>query len=167
MDKNNLLKLFSTQNITYSVFEHKALHTVAESKYKRGHIEGAHTKNLFLKNKKNNFFLFSCLESTLIDLKILKKNLNLGNISFAKNEHLKNMLGVNPGAVTPFGLLNDIQNEIKFYLDQKIIQYNKVNFHPLINTSTITLQTQGFLSFMKLNNKFVNIFNFDNYTLVK
>ena len=115
----------------------------------------------------DQFFLFSCLETTLIDLKKLKKQLNIGNISFAKNEFLKSLLGVKPGAVTPFGLINDVKNEVNYYLDKNIIHYKQVNFHPLVNTSTVTLETKDFLKFMKANNKLVNIYNFDNYTLVK
>ncbi|MBO6465364.1 MAG: hypothetical protein HVK43_01970, partial [Pelagibacteraceae bacterium] len=124
-----------------------------------------HTKNLFLKNKKNKFFLFSCQESTIVDLKQLNKELNLGNISFAKDLYLKNILGVKPGSVTPFGLINDQNNEIKFFLDKKILYHKKVNFHPLVNTSTISLDIKDFLLFMKKNNKLVNIINFDNYTI--
>ena len=91
--------------------------------------------------------------------------LELGNISFARDLYLKNILGVNPGSVTPFGLINDQESRIKFFLDKKILYHKKVNFHPLVNTSTISLDTKEFLLFMKKNNKLVNIFNFDNYIL--
>ena len=160
-----LLNLLVKHNIKYDIVEHPPLNTVQESKKMRGEIDGAHTKNLFLKNKKNNFFLFSCLESTIVDLKQLTKVLNLGNVSFARNFYLTNILGINPGSVTPFGLINDRENETKFFLDKKILCHNKVNFHPLINTSTVSLNTKDFLLFMKKNNKLVNIINFDNYTL--
>ena len=165
MNKLDLLTMLSRDNIKYDVYEHPSLHTVEESKKLRGKIEGIHTKNLFLKNKKNNFFLFSCQESTIVDLKQLKKTLNLGNISFARDLYLKNILGVKPGSVTPFGLINDQNNEIKFFLDKKILYHKKVNFHPLVNTSTVSLDIKDFLLFMKKNNKLVNIFNFDNYTI--
>ena len=165
MNKLDLLTMLSKHSIKYNVYEHPSLHTVEESKKLRGKIKGIHTKNLFLKNKKNNFFLFSCQESAIIDLKQLKKALNLGNISFAGDLYLKNILGVKPGSVTPFGLINDQNNEIKFFLDKKILYHKKVNFHPLVNTSTVSLDTKDFLLFMKKNNKLVNIFNFDNYTI--
>ena len=165
MNKLDLLTMLSKHNIKYDIYEHLSLHTVEESKKLRGKIEGIHTKNLFLKNKKNNFFLFSCQESTIVDLKQLKKALNSGNISFAGDLYLKNILGVNPGSVTPLGLINDQNNEIKFFLDKKILYHKKVNFHPLVNTSTVSLNTKDFLLFMKKNNKLVNIFNFDNYTI--
>ena len=165
MNKLDLLTMLSKLNIRYNIYEHPPLHTVKESKKLRGRIEGIHTKNLFLKNKKNKFFLFSCQESTIVDLKQLNKELNLGNISFAKDLYLKNILGVKPGSVTPFGLINDQNNEIEFFLDKKIFYHKKVNFHPLVNTSTVSLDAKDFLLFMKKNNKLVNIFNFDNYTI--
>ena len=165
MNKMDLLTMLSRHNIKYDVYEHPSLNTVEESKKLRGKIKGIHTKNLFLKNKKNKFFLFSCQESTIVDLKQLKKALNLGNISFARDLYLKNILGVRPGSVTPFGLINDQNNEIKFFLDRKILYHNKVNFHPLVNTSTVSLDIKDFLLFLKKNNKLVNIFNFDNHTI--
>ena len=84
MNELDLLTMLSKHNIKYDVYEHPSLNTVEESKKLRGKIKGIHTKNLFLKNKKNKFFLFSCQESTIVDLKQLKKALNLGNISFAR-----------------------------------------------------------------------------------
>ena len=89
MNKSDLLIMLSRHNIKYDVYEHPSLHTVEESKKLRGKIEGSHKKNLFLKNKKNNFFLFSCQESGIVDLKQLKKSLSLGNISFAGDLYLK------------------------------------------------------------------------------
>ena len=165
IDKESLIKLLDKNNCQYKLYSHPPLITVKDSVKMRGKINGGHTKNLFLKNKKNNFFLFSCQESTIVDLKLLKKALNLGNISFARDLYLKNILGVKPGSVTPFGLINDQNNNIKFFLDKKILYHKKVNFHPLVNTSTVSLDTKDFLLFMKKNNKLVNIFNFDNYTI--
>ena len=166
MNTDELLNIFRNENIEFKLHNHKALYTVEDSVKMRGSIDGAHSKNLFLKNKKNQFFLFSCLESTAVDLKRLKITLNLGNISFANAEYLKQILNVEPGAVTPYGLLNDIDNKTNFFLDSKILEYEKVSFHPLINTMTVTLNTQDFINFIKKNNKLVKIFNFDNYALV-
>ena len=74
INKTKLLQLLDNKKINYNIFDHPPLHSVKDSINMRGAIDGAHTKNLFLKNKRNNFFLFSCLESTIIDLKLLKKN---------------------------------------------------------------------------------------------
>ena len=166
MNKNELLESLLKNNIQYRIYKHNALFTVEDSKKMRGKIKGAHTKNLFFKNKKDQFFLFSCLESTKVDLKKLQKSLNIGNISFAKEKYLNSLLNVKPGAVTPFGLINDLDCEIEFFLDYKIIEFKEVNFHPMENTSTITIKTKQFIEFIQKNNKLVNIYNFDNYTLI-
>ena len=165
INRRSLLKLFKDQSIIHKLILHPPIFTVEDSKKIRGKIKGAHTKNLFLKNKKNNFFLFSCLESTNIDLKILRKALGLGNISFANEENLREMLNLMPGSVTPFGLLNDINNKITFYFDKKLTYYDSLNFHPLDNTATININTTIFLNFMNSNKKLVNIIDFDTYTL--
>jgi len=166
MNTDELLNSLKKEKVEFVPHIHAALNTVEDSINLRGQIEGGHTKNLFLKNKKDEFFLFSCLESTIIDLKKLKTTLNLGNISFANEVYLKEILKVRPGAVTPFGLLNDIENKTKFFLDLKIIEHEKINFHPLVNTMTITLNTKDFIKFIKKNNRLVKILNFDNYTII-
>ena len=166
INQDGLLKILKEKNIDYKRILHKPLFTVEDSKKFRGEIEGAHTKNLFLKDKKNQFFLISCLESTKINLKLLQKHLNLGNISFARENYLKDLLNVIPGSVTPFGLLNDEQHKVIFYIDSKLVNENKINFHPLINTSTITLETNDFINFMVENKKKVNILDLENYSLI-
>ena len=164
-DINKLVELLVKSNIKFTKFDHPPLFTVNESKILRKNTEGAHTKNLFLKNKKNKFFLLSCKDDTLIDLKKLKKNSIFGNISFAKENYLKEILNLTPGSVTPFGLLNDSKNIVDFYLDENLLNYDIVNFHPLINTSTIGLKISDFLNFMNLQKKVVNFFNFDTYEI--
>ena len=165
IDKIKLLQLLDNKKINYRIFNHPPLHSVKDSINMRGTIEGAHTKNLFLKNKRDDFFLFSCLENTMIDLKLLKKNLNLGNISFAKTNYLKKILNLSPGSVSPFGLLNDINNNVSFFLDKKLTNYEIINFHPLENTSTISINLNNFLNFMFENKKLVKFINFDNYEI--
>jgi Ala-tRNA(Pro) deacylase len=165
--KKTLLEKLNSFTNNYTLYEHEAYFTVRDSSVKRGKIKGAHTKNLFLKNKKNHFFLFSCLEKTEINLKKLSKSLTLGNISFANEVHLNKLLGVSPGSVTPFALLNDLENAVNFYLDKNIIKYDSVNFHPLINTSTVNLSTNDLINFLIENKKKVNIYDFDNYSHIR
>ena len=167
MNKLDLLTMLSKHNIKYNVYEHPSLHTVEESKKLRGKIEGIHTKNLFLKNKKKEYFLFSCEEKQSVDIKKLSKSLVLGNLSFAKEVALKEYLNITPGSVTPFGLLNDIENKVNFFLDNNLTQDDQINFHPLENTATITMQVKDFINFLLENNKKVNIFDFKSYTLIK
>tara|TARA_B110000196_G_scaffold141053_1_gene122141 strand:- start:369 stop:875 length:507 start_codon:yes stop_codon:yes gene_type:complete len=167
LTEKNILKLLQNQGFSFKIYNHEALYTVNDSSEKRGEIKGAHSKNLFLKNKKNNFFLISCLENRQVDLKKMTKCLNLGNISFAKEDPLFKWLGVRPGSVTPFGLLNDINNKVEFYLDSGFLTHETINFHPLVNTSTINLLTNDFINFLIENNKKVNIFSFDTYSLIR
>ena len=166
IDDKSLIKLLDENHMHYVLYAHPPLFTVEDSKKLRGNINGAHTKNLFLKNKKNKFYLFSCLESTKIDLKRLKQRLNLGNISFAGEKYLHELLSVKPGAVTPFGLLNDNQKKIKFFFDLKLNNFNSFNFHPLVNTATINIKRNDFYKFFKINNITINFINFETYSTV-
>ena len=165
LTQNDLLTKLDESKFIYRLYRHQALFTVEECFEKRGKISGAHSKNLFLKNKKNHFFLFSCLEDTKVELKKLSKSLKLGNISFAKETTLQEYLGVLPGSVTPYGLLNDVDNKVEFYLDSNFLFYKTINFHPLENTSTLNLNVNDFMNFLVENNKKVNIFDFNDYSL--
>ena len=167
LSSKDFIKLFSEKGYDYDLHEHQALFTVEDSNKFRGQIKGSHSKNLFLKNKKNKFFLISCEEYTDINLKRISKFLCLGNVSFAREEYLINLLGVKPGSVTPFALLNNIENNIDFYLDEKLYNSKFVNFHPLTNTATITMKCSTFIEFMIENNKKIHIFSPAEEAIVK
>ena len=154
-----LIELLKEENYEIELHQHDALFTVEDSKKLRGKINGAHSKNLFLKNKKNDFFLLSCEEADKINLKKVSKSLELGNVSFAREEHLNQYLKVKPGSVSPFALLNDESKQVSFYLEQTLYDSKLVNFHPLINTFTITIETDKFIEFMIENNKKIHIFS--------
>ena len=154
-----LIKLLKKENCNIKVHEHDALFTVQDSKKLRGEIEGAHSKNLFLKNKKNKFFLLTCEEADKFDLKRISKSLELGNTSFAKEEYLDQYLKIKPGSVSPLALLNDEGKEVDFYLEQTLHESKFVNFHPLVNTFTITIETNKFIEFMIENDKKIHIFS--------
>ena len=159
LNSTKLISLLKNRKYNIEVHEHDALFTVQDSKELRGKIKGEHSKNLFLKNKKNKFFLFSCEEEDKIDLKKISKTLDLGNVSFAKEEYLKQYLKIKPGSVSPFALLNDESGQVGFYLEQTLYESKFVNFHPLINTSTITIETVKFIEFMIENDKKIHIFS--------
>ena len=158
-NSSELIKLLKKENYNIKVHEHGALFTVKDSKKLRGKIEGAHSKNLFLKNKKNKFFLLTCEEAEKVDLKRISKSLELGNTSFAKEEYLDQYLKIKPGSVSPFALLNDISGKVNFYLEKTLYNSKFVNFHPLINTFIITIETKRFIEFMIENNKKIHIFS--------
>ena len=149
LSEKKLLDLIDKKGLNSKLYTHEPLSTVEESIKYRGMIEGAHSKNLFLKNKKNEFFLFSCLENTIVNIKKISKSLSLGNLSFANEHYLSLYLGVKPGAVTPFGLLNDSGNNVEFYLEEELENSADINFHPLINTMTTTISSQDLLRFIR------------------
>jgi Ala-tRNA(Pro) deacylase len=156
---SELINLLKKENYSIDVHQHGPLFTVRDSKRMRGEIIGAHSKNLFLKNKKNSFFLLTCEEADRIDLKKISKSLELGNVSFAKEEYLDQYLKIKPGSVSPFALLNDEGGRVHFYLEQTLYESKFVNFHPLTNTLTITIETKRFIEFMIENDKKIHIFS--------
>ena len=164
---HELIELLSNENYNITVHQHDALFTVEDSKKLRGKINGVHSKNLFLKNKKNEFFLLSCEEADKIDLKKISKSLKLGNVSFAKQEYLEQYLKIKPGSVSPFALLNDDIGIVNFYLEHTLYESKLINFHPLINTLTITIETNRFIEFMIENDKKIHIFSSTDEKILK
>ena len=164
---NDLIKLLDVRGYDYDFHEHNALFTVEDSNKLRGEIRGLHSKNLFLKNKKNKFYLFSCEEFSQINLKTISKSLDLGNVSFAKKEYLLELLGITPGSVSPFALLNNTENNIDLYLEDKMHETEYVNFHPLTNKATVTIKSSEFIEFMIENKKKIHIFSTSNEKIVK
>jgi len=165
--RKEFLEYLNLNKIAFLEYSHKPLFTVEESKKLRGKIYGGHTKNLFLKDKKKNFFLLSCSEDKIIDLKKLRKPFNTNNLSFASNEYLKNILNLEPGSVTPFALINDTQKRTKFYLDKELLKENYINFHPLINNYTISLSIAHFFNFIKKINVELQLINLKVYKLIR
>ena len=166
LTKSNLLELLSAKGLDYQIHEHKPLFSVEDSERLRGKIDGSHTKNLFLKNKKNNFFLFTCDENAQVDLKRFSKSISAKNLSFANEVYLQKYLGIKPGSVSPYALLNDLENSVSFYLDERLYKSKMINFHPLINTTTITIKTIDFMNFILENKKKIYIFSLDTYSIV-
>ena len=162
-DKNSLINLLESNSINYKITEHKPLFTVEDSKNLRGSIDGAHSKNLFLKDKKNNFFLVSFIEDIIADLKKASVHLNSKKLSFANEDYLMNILGIKPGSVSPFGLLNDKEKKVKFFFDQEFMEYEIVNFHPLINTSTVSIAPNDLINLIEQHHSKVEFINMRDF----
>ena len=139
-DANAALSLLQTLGIPAATVEHPPLHTVEESRALRGAIAGAHTKNLFLKDKGGNLFLVTAEESSPLDLKQIDKVIGAkGRVSFATAEQLLEALGIQPGSVSPLALVNDRAGRVRFVLEEKLALAEIVNVHPLVNTMTTSL----------------------------
>lgn len=146
----DLIAALDALGIAVTRIDHEAVFTVAESKALRGAIHGHHTKNLFLKDKKGRLFLVSALESTRIDLKRLHETLGAsGRLSFGSAELLLEKLGVAPGSVTAFAVINDRAREVTMVLDARLMSGEPMNFHPLVNTATLGIARDDMLRFLR------------------
>jgi Ala-tRNA(Pro) deacylase len=150
MTPAGLLELLAQMGIAQETHAHEAVFTVAESASVKVAIPGAHTKNLFLKDKKGALFLVTAKGDTRIDLKRLHEALGAsGRLSFGSGELLVEVLGVEPGSVTPFGAVNDRPPRVRIILDERLMSFGRVNVHPLVNTMTTGLAPSDLVAFLR------------------
>ncbi|EEX84805.1 prolyl-tRNA synthetase associated domain-containing protein [Brucella abortus] len=136
--------------IGVTTVEHPPLFTVADSQNLRGEIPGGHTKNLFLKDKKDNFFLVTVEEDAVVDLKSIHQLIGAASrVSFGKPEKLMEYLGVIPGSVTVFGAANDTNHRVQVILDAGLMKYDIINGHPLTNEATTSIRREDLIAFLK------------------
>jgi Ala-tRNA(Pro) deacylase len=148
--RDDLTAMPSRLGIATTTVEHPPLFTVEDAMARRGEVPGAHTKNLFLKDKKDSVFLVVAPEEAAIDLKHLHQAIGAtGRLSFGKPELLLEALGVTPGAVTAFAPINDPGCRVTVVLDATLAATQLVNCHPLVNTATTTIATIDLLAFLR------------------
>lgn len=149
---DQLLDKLDRLGITARTVHHAPVFTVAEAKAVRAGLPaglpGAHTKNLFLKDKKGGLWLVVCLEDRDIDLKALRKTIGAANLSFGKPDLLMEVLGVAPGSVSPLALANDRGPRVRVVLDAAMMGMAVLNLHPLTNTATTALAASDLLVFL-------------------
>jgi Ala-tRNA(Pro) deacylase len=149
LSPDDLLRKLDSLGIAHDTIHHAPLFTVAQSKELRGEMPGAHTKNLFLKDKKGKLFLVTAVESTVIDLKRLHEIIGgSGRVSFGSAEQLMEHLGVAPGSVTAFAVVNDTAQRVTMILDERLQTFDRINGHPLINTMTTGVCYDDLLRFL-------------------
>lgn len=147
---DDLFKFLHELGIETATREHPPLFTVEESQSMRGSIPGAHTKNLFLKDKKGRYFLITVEERAAVDLKSIHQNIGAsGRVSFGKEDALMELLGVTPGSVTVFGLINDEDRKVTLVLDEPLMEESIINGHPLHNAATTSIGRDDLLSFLR------------------
>lgn len=145
-----LFAFLAELGVAVSTKRHPPLYTVADSQALRGEIAGGHTKNLFLKDKKDNFFLVTVGEDAVVDLKQIHQLIGAASrVSFGKPEMLMELLGVSPGAVTVFGVINDTANRVKLVLDQDLMAHAVINAHPLTNEATTSIAAADLIRFVE------------------
>jgi Ala-tRNA(Pro) deacylase len=133
--------------LAHQTVEHAPVYTVEEAKQHRGVLPGHHIKNLFLRNKKEAMWLVVAIEDRAIDLKQLGERLGAGRLSFGSPERLRTTLGVEPGSVTPFSVINDTNRAVRLVLDAGLRAGGPVNAHPLTNTMTTAITLPHLLRF--------------------
>lgn len=147
---DDLFRFLDELSIEHKTKSHDPVFTVAESVALRDEIPGGHTKNLFVKDKKDNYFLLTVEEHATVDLKTVHQVIGAASkVSFGKPEKLMEYLGVIPGAVTAFGAINDTGGNVKMILDEELMKFDVVNCHPLSNDATTSIASRDLLRFME------------------
>ena len=147
---DDLIAYLATLGVETTTVDHPPLFTVEDSQALRGDIPGGHTKNLFVKDKKGRLFLLVLGEETTVDLKRVHEKIGAqGRVSFGSAELLEEVWGVKPGAVTPFGAINDQAGKVHVVLDEAMMRHERLNFHPLVNTRTTGLESADLIKFLR------------------
>jgi len=147
--RQDLFARLAQLGIDTCTVEHEPLFTGAESSKLERELPGAHTKNLFLKDDGGELFLVVARTQTRVDLKALAKTLHAGRFSFGKPELLMQALGVPPGSVTAFAVINDPERRVRVVIDAELMEYDCVNCHPLENTATTNIARDDLLRFIR------------------
>jgi Ala-tRNA(Pro) deacylase len=146
-------QLFATLDslgIPHKTVKHPPVFTVEQARALRGQLPGGHNKNLFLRDKKHELYLVVALEDAEIDLKSLHRRLGAtGRFSFGSADLLREVWGVPPGAVTPFGAINDTTARVTVVLDAGMMEHETLNYHPLDNTMTTTIARDDLVKFLE------------------
>jgi Ala-tRNA(Pro) deacylase len=147
---DELFAYLDSLGIAHRTVSHPPVFTVEEARALRGQVAGGHTKNLFLRDKKGALFLVVAPEDAAIELKSLHHLLGTsGRFSFGSAELMSETLGVEPGSVTPFAVINDKAARVTVILDAAMMTEEALNFHPLRNTGTTTISREGLLKFLE------------------
>lgn len=144
----SLFAALAALDIPYPTISHAPLFTVEESQALRGQIPGAHTKNLFLRDRKEAMFLVTTLEDAAIDLKSLPDRIGSGRLSFGSADRLRTYLGIEPGSVSPLAAINDEGCKVSVVLDAALMAHDIINVHPLTNTMTTALKRDDLVKFL-------------------
>lgn len=147
--RQELFQRFHNLGISAKTHEHAPVFTVEEAKRVHDGIAGGHCKNLFCKDEKGALWLIVALEDSVINLKTAPAKIGSKRLTFGKPDLLMEVLGVEPGSVTPFGLINDRDVRTNVILDERMMAEEKLNFHPLQNAATTTIAAADLISFIR------------------
>jgi Ala-tRNA(Pro) deacylase len=136
-------------DIQTATHTHAPVYTVNEAKTVRGGLPGGHSKNLFLKDKKGALWLVVAEEDLAINMKGLRRSIGAAQLSFGRPELLLETLGIEPGSVTPFAVINDHERLVTVVLDSALLTHDPLNFHPLTNAATTSISPDDLIAFLR------------------
>jgi Ala-tRNA(Pro) deacylase len=148
--QKELYDLFEKLEIQFEYYEHPPLNTIEDAKVHWKDYNSGRCKNIFFRNHKGDRHYLVVLEHLRqLDIKDLEKRLRQGKLTFASDQRLKKYLGVMPGSVSPFGLINDSENHVHLFIDEKLNESERLAFHPNINTASLVISKNDFLKYLK------------------
>jgi Ala-tRNA(Pro) deacylase len=147
--RDDLFQRFKDLGITTTTLDHVPVFTVEEARKVHEDLPGGHCKNLFCKDEKGALWLIVCLEDARVDLKAAPTKIGSKRLTFGKPELLMEVLGVEPGSVTPFGLINDTTLRTNVILDAQMMTHDILNYHPLKNDASTSISSGDLLTFIK------------------
>ncbi|MGB9836113.1 MAG: prolyl-tRNA synthetase associated domain-containing protein [Candidatus Saccharicenans sp.] len=162
-EEKKVLDILTGLNLSWERIEHPPVYSIEEARLHWEKVKGGHVKNLFLRNYKGNrHYLVLVSADKKVDLKKLTRELNEDRLSFASPERLEKFLGLKPGAVSPFGLINDREKKVVVVIDRDLLALPCLNFHPNVNTSTITVTTEDFQKFLSWSGQKIILFELED-----
>ncbi len=149
LNRNKVYNILNELGIKYKVFEHPPLDTIEIALNYWKNIDAHHCKNLFFRNHKGKkHYLVIIKDTTPFNIHSLEKKIKQGKLSFASEKRLLKYLGIKPGSVSPFGLINDMENHVHVFLDQQLKEAAKISFHPNDNTASLVLKYSDFIRYI-------------------
>ena len=165
ISSDDLIKLLNDRSVKFDLYTHKPLYTVSESKIfyesqNQNYELNCHIKNLYLRDKKKNNYLFVCNQDKIIDLKQLSRLMSAARLSFGSPKRLFENLGVFPGAVSPFCMLNGKKNEVRLFFDSNCKSFKYIYLHPFVNDRTVKMKFNDLVKFLyeyKIDINWINV----------
>lgn len=147
--QKELYELLESLDIKFEYHEHPPLATIEDAKMHWKDYKSGRCKNIFFRNHKGDRHYLVILEHLRqLNIHDLEKRLKQGKLSFASDQRLKKYLGVEPGSVTPFGLINDIEKHVHLFIDEKLNESDRLAFHPNVNTASLVILKTDLLKFL-------------------
>ena len=157
---SDLFAYLDDLEIAHSTVEHAATFTVEEGRHLKASMPGGHSKNLFMKDKDGTIVLISAWADSQLKLNQLHKLIGTRRLSFASAELMVECLGVEPGSVTAFALMNDKDQRVRFIADAALMGFDRVNFHPLVNTATTAIAREDLQRFVEATGHSLTVIDF-------